>query len=248
MLKFMSATGEAMNSMSEESLMEREEKLKRLVDNFWGLDKDLNDRLAEQEKMAFEDSRSKTYEAMQRMIRQHEKWDQEFFEEQKMKEEQEREARIQQRLDHLRLVNSPMPIEEVLNSIWRLDEAEGHPLLHNIASLSLNSLYSSTNMKKLVGESQMGDVNADPSQLSLESVRMSLHLEGLQRSKEIIDQTRNNIRAALKGIYSDSKNKLDSKPLPLPLPTGNQNKPATQQTEKGTHVYHYAIFKPACYH
>ncbi|RYH28851.1 hypothetical protein EON65_10620 [archaeon] len=245
--KFLTSVGDSMPTsalVSEGFIMEREEKLQRLVDNFWGLDKDLRDRIHEQEEMSMEDRLSMLCESTQRMIRQQQKWEEEFVVEQKLREENDREDRVQQRLHHLRLINSPVPVEEVLTAIWGLDDHQHTPLLPNIASLSLNSLYCAPNVKKMLEEGQTSEAHGDPSLLSLESVRMPLHLEGLQRSREIIDQARNNIKVALKEIYTSSLNSLDTKPPPLALPESSQKKnaPASQQTEKGMRSFRVDFF------
>lgn len=209
--KFLSGTN--VDSTTEQSLMESEEYMQRREDNFWGLDKDLKDRQQEIGLMNEEDRLSMMLEYYYRMMKQHRLWDADYFEEQKWKESYVREEIVQQRLEHLRLVNSPYPVEEVIHHIWHLEDAEAAPLLPNIASLSLNSLYSMPNESK-VGQA---DELLDPSMLSLESVRMPLHLEGLQRSREIVDQARASMKQALKDIHSTSKTmSLDSQQTPLP--------------------------------
>lgn len=192
------------DSTNESFMMENEERLQRLVDNFWGLDKDLTDRQYEISLMSEEDRRSMVQEYCLRMLKQHRQWDEEFLHEKAMKESMDREDKVQQRLDHLRLINSPYPVDEILQVIWNLEDAEPAPLLPNIATLSLNSLYSlpadAAHRKDL-----MEGGNLDASLSSLESVRMPLHLDGLQRSREIVDQAKANMKQVLKEIYSTSK-------------------------------------------
>eukprot|EP01039_Chlorochromonas_danica_P000065 gene65-71_t len=269
----------SIDNTMELQLMEHEERQQRQLDNFWGLDKDQHDRLSEIHAMNLEDQSSMKLEYLLRLIHLHQQWDNDFIQEENIKIKLEKEKCNQQRCKHLELIHSPCAIEEVLQELWNLqDDIETTPLLPHIASLTLNSIYASTvnnnsnntqvvdsnshhikNMKNSNNMNNMNnmdndDMELDPSMLSLDSIRMPLHLQGLQRSREIIDQARLNIKQLMKDIYNTSHDQqhqqqhhafvLNSEKPPLRLPTKTIEQQSTssssvqqqqqqqQQTEK----------------
>lgn len=236
--KYINASG-ILDCGIEQEMMENEERLQRLVDNFWGLDKDLKDRQWEISLMGAEDKLSMMQEYCLRMELLHKTWDHEFYREQRRKEELEREEKVNQRLEHLRLINSPYPVEEVLHVIWNLKDAEPAPLMPNIATLSLNSLYSQPTEHVLQKELMEGG-ELDGSMSSLEATRMPLHLEGLQRSREIVDQAKASMKNALKDIYSATKDdSMDAFPPPQQSSSPTEKvspSPSIAKTEEGNKI------------
>lgn len=190
--------------------MQRQEALQRQVDNFWGLDKDLKDRNREIALMAAEDQLSRHVERDIKILAQHRLWDYEFQLEEKMRSQREKDRRAYMRVDHLRLINSPVSVEDLLHTIWHLDPEQSVPILPQIASLSL----ATNSVANLQG---MTDAAASQAQLehmqesiaTLGSMRMSLHLEGLQQTREIINQASGEFKQVLKDLRV-GMNSLDS--------------------------------------
>ncbi len=65
-------------------------------------------------------------------------WDMEWEEEENWRKSRERERRAQFRSDHLRLLNSPLAVEDLLKNIWQSGSADTSPLLPQIASLNIS--------------------------------------------------------------------------------------------------------------
>jgi hypothetical protein len=183
--------------------MQRQEALQRQVDNFWGLDKDLKDRNREISFMYSEDLLSRHVERDIKILAQHRRWDHEFQIEDKLKQQREKDRHAYMRVDHLRLINSPISVEDLLQSIWHLNSATAVPILPQIASLSL----ATNSVANIQGPP---DAAASLAQLehmqesiaTLGSMRMSLHLEGLQQTREIINQASGEFKQVLKDLKS----------------------------------------------
>lgn len=183
--------------------MERQEFLQRQVDNFWGLDKDLKDRNQEIAQMHAEDRLSRHVERDIKILAQQKIWDAEFAADERYRIQREKDRRAYMRVDHLRLVNSPLSVEELLHNIWNLDPEDSVAILPQIASLSL----ATNAVANVNGSLGYGNSNVNNSLeflqesiASMGSMRMSLHLEGLQQTREIINQASGEFRAMLKDL------------------------------------------------
>jgi len=231
----------ALSKSVEISLMEREEWEQRLVDNFWGLDKDLKDRNAEISMMHAEDILSSELEWRERVLIQHHIWDEEYVEQEEMKEKILEEKRAQQRTEHLKIVNSPLPVEDLLHHIWNTDSEDYQRLIPQVATLtdSIMMMSSSLTNSPIPGNggglsnsfaggsvsltgTNSGSLNntsttqqqqqqQQQQQSLLENMKMSVHMEGLQRGREILDSAKGHYRKILKELKMT--NQLNARPL-----------------------------------
>lgn len=183
-------------SLPENTLMAKEEWEQRLVDNFWGIDKDLHDRSEEQTLMAKEEILSTIMHKEINLLSQQKLWDREVLDKESLYRDLDYENRVQQRIDHLKLLNSPLSVEEVLNILWNGNvENDGlGSVLSNIPSIT------EFDSSRVSNNPEMSQTISAPDQLNLDPMRVSLHMEGLQRSKEILDYARGQYRQVLKEL------------------------------------------------
>lgn len=277
---------------SENELMEKEENNQRLYDRFWGLDLDLERRQKEVTLMRNEDDLSNGFEEYLRIKHMQNEWEKEYILEEEAKIYQEKKKLDDIQLEHMRLLFSPLSVEEVLQHIWNGTETTGYKSIpqyistinkiqnknnscysgpnpeeddfgdypekydensninnkdnreeeesrnedirrnssvsnnmlntspfksssnsissqtHTIKSNSLRS--SGSSLKKSHYEDDLS--TSTPPASSLESMRLSLHIEGLQRKREIID----NAKVQYKNLLKEIKNSSPTKDTPIP--------------------------------
>jgi hypothetical protein len=216
-VKIITAAGafELPNKDEETYRMERQEWLQRQVDDFWGIDKDLKERNQEILLMSVEDRLSQHVERDIQILAMQRIWDLEFAEEEQRKLQREHDFRAFSRVEHLRMVNSPYSVEELLESIWHYEHSGANPILPQIASLNMATWnMTNNNINQIPRNNNNNPTTADPSTttnnnhnnnnappqplqwdvealkesaMSISSMRMSLHLEGLQKTREILD-------------------------------------------------------------
>ncbi len=224
------AHGDGYMDLPEEILMAREEQEQTMIDKFWGIDKDLKDRNVEVTQMTKEDALSRQMETRLHIQHLHRIWDDEFVLHENYMKRLEKERKARERIEHLRLINSPLSMEEVLQEIWNIDPAQhqqsraasrGGPGLYGEGSnvmigegsymdndqiLNNNSLSIAELANQQVANNSMGAAppGFENFSLSLEPMRMSLHLEGLQRGREIVDNAAGQYRQLLKEIKANN--------------------------------------------
>lgn len=225
--------------LPEEILMAREEQEQTMIDKFWGIDKDLKDRNVEITQMMKEDSLSRQMETRLHIQNLHRIWDDEFVIHETYMKRLERERQARQRIDHLRLINSPLSMEEVLQEIWNIDPqtrvpsrgpatgggvygegsnvmiGEGSYMDNDPNGMNFNglSIAELTNSQEVINNSMnmgLAQPGFENFSLSLEPMRMSLHLEGLQRGREIVDNAAGQYKQLLKEIKTNSSIALGS--------------------------------------
>jgi hypothetical protein len=205
--KFVPTFGSGLNNVAELSLMAREEWEQRLVDNFWGLDKDLKDRNQEIGLMTYEDRRSSYSERQLRINQLYELWDQEFHGYEHQRKMYERHTTSIERTDHLKLINSPIAVEDIIKSLWNNHGSNQENDINDMIPTSLreNSRASSSLHYGSAVEGGGGAGGVIPPgsaslASSLDSLHMSVHLEGLQRSREILDNAKTSYRKVIKEL------------------------------------------------
>ncbi len=210
MSKFVPTFGSGLNNTAELSLMAREEWEQRLVDNFWGLDKDLRDRNQEIAIMTEEDYHSRKFEQRLRIERLHALWDEEYFRQQELERFIQRQNKSVIRTDHLKLINSPIPVEDIFHVLWAptTSDHQQHlfiqekiaPTLKDTARIGLNGTGNFSSLDGGGSSSNGAGGGGGGATSSLDSVHMSLHLEGLQRSREILDNAKTSYRKVIKEL------------------------------------------------
>lgn len=115
------ASNVSSSALSEsQSMMYAEIEQRHLGDSFWGLDRDLADRINENSVMDIEDRLSKAHEFMHFTASKHKQWDaelemQSFYESKNRMQNQDFE-----RSHHLKLLtSSTASTEDLIASIWR---------------------------------------------------------------------------------------------------------------------------------
>ena len=183
----------------ESKLMEKEETEQRKCDRFWGQDKDLQDRSAERHSMATEDASSLSYEKWLETMEIHKMWDEEFQRNLWFENRSQAKYREIERREYLKFVNSSLSSEEVINFVWGS---------------------ASRNPTSDVSQSQQGLVFSDLSAIGKEvalslpsavgALHMSIHLDGLQQSRAIVDEASTAFKQTLRRINTQSADDGDA--------------------------------------
>mmetsp|Transcript_34462 Transcript_34462/g.75973 ORF Transcript_34462/g.75973 Transcript_34462/m.75973 type:complete len:435 (-) Transcript_34462:276-1580(-) len=184
----------------ETNMMAREETEQRRCDRFWGQDKDLHDREVERQLMSVEDDASLRNEQWYEKVQLHRRWDEEY---QHSAWSESRGAARQheaERKDYLKYIGSSLSSDEVIGFVWnRAGNQEG------LASHSSHSHASSQSQDPhTLDLSAIGQEVALSLPATVGALHLSVHLDGLQQSRAIIDSASSTFKNTLRRINSHS--------------------------------------------
>lgn len=202
--KLFGILNDPLGNQVESSLMEKEEAEQRKTDRFWGQDKDFKDREHERSLMLTEDAASFANEKWFETVALHKKWDEEYQRNLWFENRSQAKYKEIERREYLKFVNSSLSSDEVINFVWKGSSRASGTSLHDGGS-ALN----------VVGGPQQGglvfsDISAIGKEVSLSlpsavgALHMSVHLDGLQQSKAIIDGASVAFKKTLRRINTQS--------------------------------------------
>ena len=179
--KLFGILNDPLGNQIESKLMEREEADQRKYDRFWGQDKDLQDREIERFYMAQEDAASMANEKWYETVEIHKRWDEEYQRNLWFENRSQAKYKEIERREYLKFVNSSLSSDEVVNFIW------DRKLRSDVASRKDHT--SSAQQQGLIF-SDLSAINREVA-LSLPTtvgaLHMSVHMDGLQQSRAIVD-------------------------------------------------------------
>lgn len=169
----------------EAVLMGKEEHDQRRQDRFWGLDKDSQDRIAERASMGQEDLLSQQNELFCKQTDLQRKWDREFHRKVLLENRAKALQKEEERQQYLKFLSFAESSEEVISRVWNpLSLEQPSPAFHPATSQST------------IGESTLSLPNAS----SL--VGTSVHVDGLQKSRAIVNEAAFSYRETLRKLNS----------------------------------------------
>jgi len=181
----------------ESRLMEKEEADQRRYDRFWGQDKDLQDRELERYRMADEDTASLANEKWYETVEIHRRWDEEYQRNLWFENRSQAKYKEIERREYLKFVNSSLSSDEVINFVWGGKTVGGG--LHSVAG-------ESSARRDLIF-SDLSAINREVA-LSLPAtvgaLHMSVHLDGLQQAKAIVDEASTAFKQTLRRINNQT--------------------------------------------
>ena len=181
----------------ESRLMEKEEADQRRYDRFWGQDKDLQDRELERYRMADEDTASLANEKWYETVEIHRRWDEEYQRNLWFENRSQAKYKEIERREYLKFVNSSLSSDEVINFVWGGKTVGGG--VHSVAG-------ESSARRDLIF-SDLSAINREVA-LSLPAtvgaLHMSVHLDGLQQAKAIVDEASTAFKQTLRRINNQT--------------------------------------------
>ena len=201
--KLFGILNDPLGNQIESKLMEKEEAEQRRSDRFWGQDKDLHDRELERFLMAEEDAASLKNEKWYETVELHNRWDEEYQRNLWFENRSQAKYKEIERREYLKFVNSSLSSDEVINFVW--DKRFG-------GAGAADGNGNGSNQQGLV----FSDLSAIGKEVSLSlpsavgALHMSVHLEGLQRSRAVVDAASATFKQALRRINSQSADDGDA--------------------------------------
>lgn len=188
----------------ESKLMEKEEADQRRYDRFWGQDKDLQDRELERYRLAEEDTASLANEKWYETVEIHRRWDEEYQRNLWFENRSQAKYKEIERREYLKFVNSSLSSDEVINFVWG-SKAGGGGGLNSLGGES-NSNNKGSAHRSLIF-SDLSAINREVA-LSLPAtvgaLHMSVHLDGLQQAKAIVDGASTAFKQTLRRINNQT--------------------------------------------
>lgn len=179
----------------ESKLMAREESDQRKYDRFWGQDKDLQDRELERYRMAEEDTASLANEKWYETVEIHRRWDEEYQRNLWFENRSQAKYKEIERREYLKFVNSSLSSDEVINFVWG-GKAGGGASVTGESSAHRGLIFSDLSaINREVALSLPAAVGA---------LHMSVHLDGLQQAKAIVDGASTAFKQTLRRINNQT--------------------------------------------
>jgi hypothetical protein len=183
----------------EAKLMAKEEMEQRKCDRFWGQDKDQHDREIERKLMAEEDENSMANEKWNETVAIHERWDEEYQRNLWFENRSEAKYKEIERREYLKFVKSSLSSEEVIDFVWGTSSrAPRDGSQQGSQALVFSDLSA---IGKEVALSLPSTVGA---------LHMSIHLDGLQQSRAIVDEASTAFKQTLRRINTQSADDGDA--------------------------------------
>lgn len=205
--RFFGVLNDPLGNQVENQLMEKEEKEQRHVDNFWGQDKDFCGRETENSLMSKEDVSSRRNEEEFEKIALHKRWDEMFHRSQWYTYKDLAARREKEREIHLKYLTAAQSTEAVMEQIWKVthqNKSAGDFDQHFSKDFGGGS--RAGNQEELRAS---GGVNHF-SHSSIEAIHMSVHLDGLQQSRAIVDKASFTFKQTLRRINSQSIDEVEA--------------------------------------
>lgn len=200
MPKMFGIVSNPLDKQIESQLMAKEEKDQRKTDNFWGQDKDLHDRELERNMMVVEDEASLKNEHWNEKVKLHNRWDEEYQRNQWYENRSQFMYKEIERREYLKFVHSSLSSNEVINFVWdrneEVDVDKGSTVMQNMSSAIGNEI--SLSLPSTIG-----------------ALHMSIHLDGLQQSKSIVEKASNSFKKTLRRVNNQTANDNASNSLTL---------------------------------
>ena len=215
--KFFGVLNDPLGNQIENQLMQKEEAEQRRVDRFWGQDKDLFDRELENISMGIEDEASLRNEEQYKIIALHRRWDEEFHRHQWIENKALAVSRERERKEHLVLVTALQSSEDVVRCVWNNrapEDAGGDPVGLEDSKSRVFATHHHPGRGATAGESAFDAAGGSSSTFfapsSLEAIHMSVHLDGLQKSRAIVDKASFEFKQTLRRINAQSGEEGDA--------------------------------------
>lgn len=205
--KLFGILNDPLGNQVESRLMEKEESEQRRTDRFWGQDKDFKDREYERSLMLAEDAASLTNEKWYETVELHKRWDEEYQRNLWFENRSQAKYKEIERREYLKFINSSLSSEEVIGFVWA-----GNKKRASGSSSSVSLPGESAQHGGLV----FSDLSAIGKEVSLSlpsavgALHMSVHLDGLQQSKAIIDGASVAFKKTLRRINTQSADDGDA--------------------------------------
>jgi hypothetical protein len=189
-----------LGNQMESKLMEKEEAEQRRCDRFWGQDKDLHDREIERKLMAEEDACSLKTEKWHETVAIQKRWDEEYQRNVWFENRSEAKYKEIERREYLKFVNSSLSSEEVIGFVWG----------HKGGGASLQSNQQESQGLVFSDLSAIGKEVALSLPSAVGALHMSIHLDGLQQSRAIVDEASTAFKQTLRRINTQSADDGDA--------------------------------------
>jgi hypothetical protein len=189
-----------LGNQMESKLMEKEEAEQRRCDRFWGQDKDLHDREIERKLMAEEDACSLKTEKWHETVAIQRRWDEEYQRNVWFENRSEAKYKEIERREYLKFISSSLSSDEVIGFVW--GKKSGSASIQSNQHESQGLVFSDL--------SAIGKEVALSLPSAVGALHMSIHLDGLQQSRAIVDEASTAFKQTLRRINTQSADDGDA--------------------------------------